>query len=236
MQARAATKTVQVLERDPALGAKLDRSKFERARSDLRAQTTVLQIGDWGPSLTPTGGTDLGLLMLDGLIARDVEVANARSVELLSSGDLLRPWQEDAVSFVSARWKVLERTEIALLDGDFTLRACRYPPVVEALIDRTMRRSRALAVHGAIDNVVGLGTSLELLFWQLAERWGRVERGGVVIHLPLTHQMLADLVGARRPSVTSALSELASRGTLKNLGDGTWRLSGSPPVAAPGRL
>ncbi|MGH2980710.1 MAG: helix-turn-helix domain-containing protein [Solirubrobacterales bacterium] len=228
------SKTVRILEVDPDLGARLDPSTRERATAELQAQVSALEPGEWEPSRSPSQAADLGLLMLSGLMSRHLDVAEARSVELLSAGDLLRPWQEDAVSFVRADWQVLERVEIALLSEDFALRAGRYPALFEALIDRAMRRSRSLAVHSAIDNIVGLETSLELLFWQLAERWGRVEQGGVVIHMRLTHQMLADLVGARRPSVTSALRELAQAGTLTSISDGGWRLTGSPPAVSGG--
>jgi len=61
-------------------------------------------------------------------------------------------------------------------------------------------------------------------FWHLAERWGRVGRDGVTITLPLTHELLAKLVGAARPSVTTALGDLAARGLLTRDQD-SWRLS-----------
>jgi CRP-like cAMP-binding protein len=44
----------------------------------------------------------------------------------------------------------------------------------------------------------------------------------------LTHALLADLVAARRPTVTSALSELSRRGLVRYLEDG-WLLIGEPP-------
>ncbi len=48
-----------------------------------------------------------------------------------------------------------------------------------------------------------------MLLWHLADRWGRVRSEGVVLPLRLTHSVLADLVAARRPTVTTSLSELA---------------------------
>ena len=62
-------------------------------------------------------------------------------------------------------------------------------------------------------------------FWQLAERWGHVDRDGIAVSLPLTHELLAKLVGAARPSVTTALGRLAERELLQRTGD-VWRLSG----------
>ena len=52
---------------------------------------------------------------------------------------------------------------------------------------------------------------LKALFWHLAERWGRVSGDGVIVPLALTHRILGQLVGARRPTVSTALSELAER-------------------------
>ena len=69
---------------------------------------------------------------------------------------------------------------------------------------------------------------LLMLFWHLADRWGRVGVEGVILPLSLTHSVLADLVAARRPTVTSALSELARDGLMRPYGEG-WLLSGEPP-------
>jgi CRP/FNR family cyclic AMP-dependent transcriptional regulator len=73
------------------------------------------------------------------------------------------------------------------------------------------------------------GRHLKALFWHLAERWGRVSGDGVVVPLALTHRILGQLVGARRPTVSTALSELAERGELVRRSDGSWLLRGDPP-------
>ena len=67
--------------------------------------------------------------------------------------------------------------------------------------------------------------------WHLAERWGRVTPAGIFVPLPLGHQRLADLVGAHRPSVTSALGELTRGGAISRRDDGVWVLHGAPPEA-----
>jgi CRP-like cAMP-binding protein len=69
---------------------------------------------------------------------------------------------------------------------------------------------------------------LQMLFWHLADRWGLVRSDGISLPLRLTHTVLADLVTARRPTVSSALSELAERGLVRLLDD-AWLLSGEPP-------
>ena len=72
---------------------------------------------------------------------------------------------------------------------------------------------------------------LKALFWHLAERWGRVSGDGVIVPLALTHRILGQLVGARRPTVSTALTELAEREELTRRPDGSWLLRGDPPDA-----
>lgn len=57
------------------------------------------------------------------------------------------------------------------------------------------------------------------LIWQLAESWGRVTPAGTRVPLSLSHEVLGGLVGARRPTVTLALSKLAKQGSLIRQGD-----------------
>ena len=63
----------------------------------------------------------------------------------------------------------------------------------------------------------------------MAERWGTLERDGVVMPLRLTHQMLAELTGATRPSVTSSLKQLERDDRIRRRPDRSWLLLGDPP-------
>ena len=51
-----------------------------------------------------------------------------------------------------------------------------------------------------------------MLFWELADRYGKVHPDGIHLELPLTHEVLSHLAGARRPSVSGALTRLAEDG------------------------
>ena len=51
----------------------------------------------------------------------------------------------------------------------------------------------------------------------------------MLLPLRLTHSVLADLVAARRPTVTSALSDLSRRGLVRSMDEG-WLLAGDPPA------
>ena len=65
------------------------------------------------------------------------------------------------------------------------------------------------------------------LFVDLAERFGRVTPGGVVIDVPLTHDVIGRLVGSRRPTVTLALQGLAAEGVLRKRDDDRWEMAQS---------
>jgi CRP-like cAMP-binding protein len=128
-------------------------------------------------------------------------------------------------------WTVLEPTRFAVLDARFARVACRYPELVAKLIGRTLRRSRWLAILLTISSMPRVDARVQALFWHLADRWGHVTLDGVVVPVRLTHDMIGRLVGAHRPSVTTALSELNRAGRISRLPHG-WLLRGDPPSAA----
>jgi CRP/FNR family transcriptional regulator, cyclic AMP receptor protein len=67
-----------------------------------------------------------------------------------------------------------------------------------------------------------------MVLWHLADRWGYVRPEGTILPLRLTHDVLADLVAAQRPTVSSALSQLTTN-ELVRLGREGWLLLGQPP-------
>lgn len=219
---------IGLLDADPGLGEDLPPELELEARDQLVADVLAVRRGAWSPPEDEPIG-HLGYLVLDGLLVREVTVGKSRSVELLNVGDLLRPWQEDPSSYSSSRWAALEEASLAVLGPDVAERIARYPTMAGLLVERTMCRARNLAVHWAIANTVGLETRILMLFRHLAERWGKVTTEGVAVPLAITHQMVADLVGARRPSATTAIVRLADRGRLTRMADGGWLLVGGTP-------
>jgi CRP-like cAMP-binding protein len=124
---------------------------------------------------------------------------------------------------------VLEPTRLAVLDHGLVQRIVPWPELGVELFNRGTRRAHHLAVALAIAHHQRVDDRLLLTLWHLAERWGRVAPDGVVVPLPLAHQRLADLVGAHRPSVTTAMGELARAGALSRRDNGDWVLHGAPP-------
>jgi hypothetical protein len=220
---------VQLLECDPRLAEGLSAEERALAAGSLPVQAAVLKKGRWDPGAGPPEPGHLGHLVCRGLLVRRVEVDRGRSVELLGQGDLLRPWQEDASSFCLASWEILEPTTLAVL-GPATARALGHWPAIAAnLVARGVNRSRASTAAAAISSIVGLEERLLILLWHLAERWGEHAREGIRIPIRLPHRLLAELVGARRPSVTTALASLQEEGRLAGASNGRWMLLGDPP-------
>lgn len=221
-----------LLAEDPDLAGGLDRENAAIAARDARARVIVLPRGAWvQPNWTPDVTRGLGLLVLDGLLLRRVGLDGRSGAELLAAGDLLRPWQrEDAVASVPRRsgWVVLERSRIAILDIEFARRIAGHPDIAGQIVARALRRSRYFAVIMAIVHQPRVETRLHMLLWHLADRWGTVRSAGVFVPVDVTHAILADLVAARRPTVSGALRALEDAGALDRVSGG-WMLYGSPP-------
>jgi len=220
---------VDLLERDSEFARLVANAEGRTNNERLWASALKLARGPWQPATEPPGN-HLGFLVLDGLLGRRVVVPDrGRSLELLGRGDLFSPWQEDSPSFSQVAWTVIEPSSIAVLDQTFAAQVKQLPELLQVLTERALSRSRRIAVSAAIANTVGVEERLLLLLWQLTELWGRKTRGGAVLPFRLSHQTLADLVGARRPTVTLALRGLTDRRLLERGSGGEWILCGDPP-------
>ncbi|HEY7121086.1 MAG TPA: Crp/Fnr family transcriptional regulator [Solirubrobacterales bacterium] len=222
----------RLLEADPDLARNLSPESIRELTPNLVVDVLELSVGGWTPSRGEPHPGHLGYLVLEGLLLRQIRINGSRSGELLSGGDVLRPWLEDPISFSSVDWRVLESAQLAILDRRVGARLCSRPELNAALLDRLTLRTRSLAIHAATENMRGLEDRLLALFWHLAERWGRRTKGAVIVPIRLTHETLSLLVGARRPSVTTALGALAERDLLVRQENGEWQLSGLPPAMA----
>jgi CRP/FNR family transcriptional regulator, cyclic AMP receptor protein len=230
---------IALLDADPELGEGLAPTELQGATRTVKVHAQTLEVGPWQPldeqwPVQPT----LGLLVLEGVVTRDIVFAGRTTTELLGAGDVLRPWEDD-VQFdplpFGVVWHVHEPTRVALLDGRVALATARWPVLAGALSRRHVRRARGLAFQLAIAQLPRVDDRLLVLLWALAERWGRVSPQGVRLPLALPHRTLATLVGARRPSVTTALSGLARDGLVERTDDG-WLLHGDPAEVFPRRL
>jgi hypothetical protein len=224
---------MSLVEADPDLADLLDEASLERARRDGLVRVKRLSPGAWdAPAAHEQAQHHRGFLIVEGLLTRTVDVLGRQCVELIGHGDVMRPWQwDEAGSHVRAEigWQVLEPTRLAVLDHQLVVRLTPWPQLGLELFSRGTRRAHHLAVALAIAHHQRVGDRLLLTLWHLAERWGRVHPDGIVIPLALGHQRLADLVGAQRQSVTTAMGQLTRDGQVSRRDNGHWVLRGEPP-------
>jgi CRP/FNR family cyclic AMP-dependent transcriptional regulator len=215
---------VSLLDADPDLLAGVPQHERIGARRSLIVPTIAIEPGLWSPPSELPFALLVGLLMLAGVLSREISFAGRRTAELLGPGDIIRPWDEDpSPGGGNVIWRVHTPVRIAVLDARVA-RACgRWPSVGAAVGSRHSRRAQVLARRLAIAQLPAVADRLVLVFCDLAARWGRVTPAGIRVPVPLTHTTLAALVGARRPSVTTALGQLAAGRLVERVPDG-WLL------------
>jgi CRP/FNR family cyclic AMP-dependent transcriptional regulator len=142
-------------------------------------------------------------------------------------------WAAAALSSVpiDSHWTVVERTRVAVLDRRFATTMASFPEITGAILDRVTVRSRWLSFYLAVVQLKLVEERLLVVLWHFADRWGHVRPDGVVVRVPITQKLLGGVVGARRPSVTTALSRLRRAGQVERLPGGEWLLHGGPPDA-----
>jgi CRP-like cAMP-binding protein len=183
---------------------------------------------DFAPLFEEVAG-GLGLLVLDGLLELDTRVGDRTASELLGTGDLLAPpeaYEDDLLLPRSTVCSALTSARVAILDETFGERVKAWPQVTRSLFRREARRASDLNVQRAATFHPRADVRVALLLWHLAQRWGRVQREGVLLPLPLTHRLIGRLVGAERPSVSHALARL-SRAKLVSRCEGGLMLHGT---------
>lgn len=211
---------------DPELAERLD----PETRADARARAIVpvadLTAGEWPISdLREATARPFALMVLEGMVLREVLLAGSTASELLGPGDIVDlAAADDALLPLEPRWSVPEEARIAVLDDRLLAILRVWPSVGRILLMRTVQRETRLATHRAIAQLPRVDLRLLAFFGHLAERWGRVAPTGVVIPLQLTHETLGRLIGARRPTVSLALKDLSTGGLLERRPDGAWLL------------
>jgi hypothetical protein len=193
----------------------------------LTARVLEIPRGQFDPdSIARTPDEWLGLLVLDGLMAVGLESGRAQASWLVGGEDLVRPWSMHEPSSLIAEpsWRALKPTRLALLDGDFNRRIVGIPVIVGELVKRAAQTTHWLMAKSLVTASPVVEDRLLLLFALLSERWGRVRADGVWLDLPVTHELLAHMCGARRPSVTTALRGLRENGLVDCTRRGCWLL------------
>ncbi len=234
---------VRVFDRDPDLLQGVDGPSAAILRAQIVTHRVRVETGPWtGACAEPEPSGHLGLLVIEGLLVRTLRMVGRECSEIVGPGDLIRPWDgessDDSVPGAS-RWRALQPTTLASLDARFAMRVARWPTIAAALLERSTQRCRSLVRQTTIAQVRNADMRVLLLLWHLADRWGRVTPRGILVPVPLTHQLLAQLTCLQRPTVSSAIGHLCRQGQLTRLSERGWLLHGQPPgsrVAQPPEL
>jgi Crp-like helix-turn-helix domain len=188
--------------------------------------------------LTLLAGSSLGadrfetvsmLLVEDGLVlVSTLNRGSARRivVGLAGSGSILLPPDADE------RLDALADARVTLVPSSSHQRLLGIPSVALTIADgladglRDCRQSLGqFACQRHADRV-----HMKLL--QLARDYGKVGTDGLVLDLPLTHELLGEMVGSTRETVTRALAELAHEGIARD-GRGRYHLTVPPSARRP---
>jgi CRP/FNR family cyclic AMP-dependent transcriptional regulator len=233
---------VALLLADAELRAAVPPSDRVVAERLVTAPTVELPPGAWTADSLGADGRAFAALLLRGLVTREVAVAARHTAELFGPGDILHPWRTPSSEVGStSRWGSGTAVLVAMLDDRFIAAARRWPRLFGIVHDRLAEQLERAAARAAIMALPRVDERVLGVFWQLADRWGTVRADGVVVDIALTHELIGQLIGAQRPTVTLALQALDRDGLVRRKADGGWLLSPQSidllaPVVAVGSI
>lgn len=177
-----------------------------------------------------------GALVLQGMVLQTIRIGQHSGLRLLGPGDIIS-FAETAPSMLvlDEDCRATVSTRLALLGREMLVAGRRWPWLVAGLHTRMAEQVDRLTTQLIVCQLPRVDDRLLAMLWLLAESWGQVTASGTVVPIELTHSALGGLIGARRPTVTLALSELTERGAIMRQADG-WLLLEKPqmPDEAPG--
>lgn len=218
--------TAPLLDADTDLARGIAPAELPSARRHLRVPALSVPAGPLPKGVAAAAARSPGLLVLDGFVSLTTELCDRGSLQLFGAGDvLLVDGGADQLVPFRQTWHAQTRCTLAVLDERFLAAARRWPSLALRVQERLAAQAGYGAYHLALSQLPRVEQRVLALMWHLAERWGRMSPGGVIVPIALKHSTLGLLVGARRPTVTLALGELAEAGQLCRRTDGAWLLS-----------
>lgn len=206
------------------------------ARPPVRSGAVLLEPGSFDVNSLIVPEQCFGLLVLEGLIAAKLELGRARVAWLLGADDLIRPREMGELTLTrGSRWRALTRATVVPVADISGQLPTPNPALVQQLLARATSTSHWLLATTLILSAPSIEERLLLLFAHYGERWGKVTPQGVRLDLPLTHDLLASLSGAQRPTVTIALRSLTKQRLLTRVSRDRWLLVRDPDTNGSGR-
>jgi CRP/FNR family transcriptional regulator, cyclic AMP receptor protein len=221
-----AQNTLSLLDADPELANWIAPEQRDEARHTTRVPEVILKPGPFDPGeIFIQGRQGFGAMIISGLIAREVRLGGRPALRLLGPGDILIDASPGANALDSAgTWNAALATHLAILDDHLLVAVRRWPRLLRGLCSRMQQCHDATLMQLSISHRPAVEDRIVGLFGLLADRWGRVTPEGVVVPIPLTHDAIGQMVGARRPTVSLGLRALALQGRLYRQDAGRWLL------------
>lgn len=214
----------------PDIADKLAPEERGVAKRSLLAPLLRARDEDLAAALAVEPGDAFDFVLVDGIVLKETTLASTSALELLGAGDVLAPplsatrqLQFRAVS----RYLALGDVSIARLGVRFTRIAARWPQVSEFLHGQIAEQAHRASEHLAMLHLPRAEDRILALFAELGERFGRVSPEGILIDLPLNHQLIGQLIACRRPTATLALQHLHDQDLLTRLAENSWKLASS---------
>lgn len=215
---------VRVLDVIDGDSAGLDGQALAAAREHVTADVVALS-ADRREAALPLDRVRHGLLVCSGFLLLETAFDGRAIAELVGPGDVLlapRPNPLSAACKTSSR--PIGPVRLALLDDAFELRVAPWPGILTALLRRAGERAARSSAERAMLAVPNVELRIQLFLRNYAAQWGQTRDDGFLVPVAVTHDALGLLIGARRPTVTTALSALRARGVLELQADRTWLL------------
>lgn len=213
VQVMSGSSSVSLLEIEPDLAGVLSDEQRAEAQRFLLPVAAVEKGGEVAGLLERSRA--FGAIVLDGMLIHALQIGEDPTLRLIGPGSFVPQHPPpQSMPIVGARLLVPIPTRLVLLGDQALIAARRWPWIVSNLHARMLEHSGRLATQLAICQLPRVEDRLMALMWLLAESWGRVTPAGIRLPLSLSHEVLGGLIGARRPTVTLALSKLAEEESL----------------------
>lgn len=219
---------VRLREIDPDFLRFVDEDERQLA-GDLALPAIDIEEGPFDPlPLLSQHDADCGVV-ISGMVNRQVKLEDQVALRVLGPGAVIPVLDSPASDLIaSSHWLATANVRLAVVGDQFMRAAARWPELQRNLIARFADQEEQLATQLALCQLPRVEDRLLGMLWLLAESWGKVTSAGTLLPLHFTHEALGAMVGARRPTVTLALGELADRGAVIQR-EGGWLLL-EPPL------
>ena len=220
---------IRLLVADPDLGSALEGETLAQARDQVVFPGIELDPGplELDRLRQAAGVRDRlhGYLVLSGSLAINLHMSGRRCTRLIGPRELvlLDGVQTDSIP-LNWEWSVLAPARLVLLDARLHTVARNWPALMSSILERAAQQTRQAFLQQAISQLPRVEERLLALFWSIADRQGVVRPDGVWLELAATHDTLASMVGAQRPTVSLGLTRLADGGLVR-AEEGGWLIA-----------